>query len=126
MDLKVLFGQKLKKLRIERGLTQEALAEKVNLNPRQISKIETGEHLPSASTIEKFCEVLNILPQELFSFNTKNQSIRNRELQLIKQVQNLIKDEKYFNYINLAVNATKNKKALKALIHTLEGMELIM
>ena len=124
MDLKALFGQKLKNLRIERGFTQEMLAEKIDLNPRQISKIETGEHLPSASSIEKICEVLDVLPQELFNFENKPTS--NKELALIKQVQCLIKNEKYFNYINLAIKAIKSKKALNALIHTLEGMELMM
>ena len=124
MDLKALFGQNLKNLRIERGFTQETLAEKIDLNPRQISKIETGEHLPSASSIEKICEILDVLPQDLFNFDTK--PVSNKELALIKQVQSLIKNEKYFNYINLAVKATKSKKALNALIHTLEGMEMMM
>lgn len=126
MDLKKMFGQQLKLLRIERGYTQESLAEKINLNPRQVSKIETGEHLPSAQTIEKICETLDVLPQELFSCETKNQHNTNKELILLKQVENLIKDEKYYNYINLAIRATKDKKSLNNLIHTLEGMKLIL
>lgn len=126
MDLKKAFGQQLKLLRIERGYTQENLAEKINLNPRQISKIETGEHLPSAQTIEKICDILDVLPQELFSGCSKNQHNTNKELVLLRQVENLIKDEKYYNYISLAIHATKDKKSLNNLIHTLEGMKLIL
>ncbi|MBQ3642134.1 helix-turn-helix transcriptional regulator [bacterium] len=60
MDVKKIFGQRLKLLRVERGYTQESLAEQINLNPRQISKIETGDHLPSASTIDKICDTLDV------------------------------------------------------------------
>ena len=126
MDLKVLFGQKLKTLRVERGFTQEILAEIVDLNPRQISKIETGEHLPSASTIEKLCEVLDVLPQEFFTVENKNKKVLNNEIILLKKVEKLIRDEKYYNYVNLAIDAVKSKRALSTLIHTLEGMKIIM
>ncbi|MBQ8458870.1 helix-turn-helix transcriptional regulator [bacterium] len=125
MDLKALFGRNLKKLRQENGLTQENLAEHIGLNPRQVSKIETGEHLPSANTIEKICTTLAVLPQELFNNENVDEMFDNKKILLMKQVQNLIKDEKYFNYISLALKATKDKKALHDLILTLEGMKLM-
>ena len=126
MDLKALFGQNLKKLRSERGLTQECLAESLELNSRQISKIETGEHLPSAKTLEKLCEVLNVLPQELFTFDREKTKSVSKELLLIRQVEKLIKDEEYYDYINLAIKAIKDEKSLNNLMLTLNGMKLTM
>lgn len=126
MDVKKIFGQRLKLLRVERGYTQESLAEQINLNPRQISKIETGDHLPSASTIDKICDTLDVLPHELFTIDNKIQFSRNKELKLIKQVEELISKGKYYNYVQLALNATKDKKSINDLIHTLEGMKIMM
>lgn len=126
MDVKKIFGQRLKLLRVERGYTQESLAEQINLNPRQISKIETGDHLPSASTIDKICDTLDVLPHELFVIDNKIQFSRNKELKLIKQLEELISKGKYYNYVQLALNATKDKKSINDLIHTLEGMKIMM
>ena len=39
-------GEKIKKVRMLRGITQHDLAEKVGLTEKQISKIETGVHYP--------------------------------------------------------------------------------
>ncbi len=37
------FGGNVRRLRVERNLTQEALAEKADLNIRTVQKIEAGE-----------------------------------------------------------------------------------
>ncbi len=68
MDLKVLFGKKLKSLREERGLTQQELAELVNMQPNSIAQIEIGYKAVSFATIEKFAEKLDISYSELFDF----------------------------------------------------------
>lgn len=68
MDLKLLFGKKLKALREERGLTQQELAELVNMQPNSIAQIEIGYKAVSFATIEKFVEKLDISYAELFDF----------------------------------------------------------
>ena len=74
-DFKIAFGKHLKILRVKKRLTQEKLAELVGLNPRQISKIETGEHFPSSTTIELFCLKLDLSPRILFDFDFLEQEI---------------------------------------------------
>lgn len=46
-----LLGEKIKKLRQNKGLTQEALAEKTSLTPSYIGQIERGERKLSVETL---------------------------------------------------------------------------
>jgi transcriptional regulator with XRE-family HTH domain len=68
-NFKKEFGANLKALRKTRGMTQEKIAELIDLHYRQMSKIETGDNFPSGRTIEKLCYVLKVSPAELFNFN---------------------------------------------------------
>ena len=47
MDNKKLLGSRLKELRKRKGLTQEKLAELVELEPASICNIENGYNYPS-------------------------------------------------------------------------------
>ena len=69
--LKQAFGQNLRLLRKARGLTQEKLAELVNLNQRQLTRIENGTSFVSSDVLEKLVIALNIEIKELFDFNLK-------------------------------------------------------
>lgn len=68
-DFKKKFGANLKKLRKSRNITQEKLAELIDIHFRQMSKIETGENFPSSKTIENICYALKISPAKLFDFD---------------------------------------------------------
>lgn len=54
-------------MRINRGLTQEALAEAVDISQRAMSGIETGENFVSAETIDKLVKALDTSMEELFA-----------------------------------------------------------
>ena len=57
MDLKAI-GRRIKIAREQKGLTQEALAELVDLTPMHISVIERGF---KPTKLETFCRIANIL-----------------------------------------------------------------
>ncbi len=61
-------GRMIAQIRKQRNLTQEDLAEKVDLHYTTISRIETGESDPPVSTIEKIARALKVPLSELFSF----------------------------------------------------------
>ena len=67
MNVKKLLGEKIKKLRISNGYTQEELAEKIDISQRALSGIETGKNFLTAETLDKLVRVLNIKYSELFS-----------------------------------------------------------
>ncbi|AFL83521.1 putative transcriptional regulator [Belliella baltica DSM 15883] len=68
MDIKEKFGNRLKTLRKEKGLSQEELAEKSGLNRPYISGIEQGKRNVSLEVMEKLAEALGVGIEELVRF----------------------------------------------------------
>ncbi len=64
---KELFGQSIKNYRKINHLTQEKLAELIEIDPRQVARIEAGGSLPSLDTFLKMVKVFNISPNELLN-----------------------------------------------------------
>jgi len=68
-------GATIKRLREEKGLTQEQLAQKIFVSNKTISKWETGHGLPDISFLEPLAKALDISVIELFSGNeVRNQN----------------------------------------------------
>ena len=70
-DLKVRFGKRLRKLRRNKDLTQEQLAEAVDCSVEFISLVERGVNAPSVAGLEKFAKALNVEVRDLFTFEGK-------------------------------------------------------
>ena len=58
MDIKKTFGEKIKRLRKAKNLTQEQLAEMINIAPKNLSKIEVGTSFVTAETLDKLVVAL--------------------------------------------------------------------
>lgn len=63
------FGNHLKKIRKELGVSQEELAYRTELELSQIGRIERGVINTSISNVFLIAEVLNIPPKVLFDFD---------------------------------------------------------
>lgn len=61
-------GLKIKELRERNHLTQFKLAELINMEPSNLSKIERGIQMPKEETLEAIIKALNIELKELFEF----------------------------------------------------------
>lgn len=75
-------GKNLRKARLERRLTQEALGVKLGIAPQTISKWERGESLPDAVLLPKLTEILGISLDRLFdqkaaSFEDATAAVKN-------------------------------------------------
>ena len=55
-------GDRIKEIRKKQGLTQEQLAEKVDITLEYISQIERGLKIPSMQVFIKLVEVLDVSP----------------------------------------------------------------
>lgn len=66
-------GYKIKEIRKARQYTQIELAEKIDVDPKYLSRIETGMSSPSLKTIEKIVEVLHADIGQLFDFSEYKQ-----------------------------------------------------
>ena len=88
VNIKKEFGAKIKRIRVKRGLTQEQLAEKIEIAPRTLSGIENGKNFVTSETLGKMLDVLEITSSELFAFDhIKPQEDLKEEL--LKDIKNL-------------------------------------
>lgn len=72
MDQKAI-GKRIKSAREKKGLTQEQLAEQINLSPMHISVIERGNKLPRLETLINIANVLDVSADILLQDVVNNQ-----------------------------------------------------
>lgn len=66
--IKLIFGETLRELRKQKGITQEKLAEYVGLQPTTIASIETGRSFTSSEALASLCNYFEVEPA-VFFFN---------------------------------------------------------
>lgn len=59
-EINIQMGSRIRKARLQAGLTQEAFAELLNLGPKHISAIERGIVGLSMETLQNICQVLHV------------------------------------------------------------------
>lgn len=67
-----MFGQRLRELRTTKKLTQETVAELIDIKPENYSRIENGLSFPKPENIVKLSKVLDVEIAELFQFSHLN------------------------------------------------------
>jgi transcriptional regulator with XRE-family HTH domain len=67
-DLVVKVGERIRRLRKEKGLSQERLAELSGLHMNYVGQVERGEKNLTLETLEKIVSGLDISLEELFHF----------------------------------------------------------
>lgn len=65
-DLRAAFGRRVRELRNERKLSQEALAERARLHWTYVSAVERGLRTPGLDVIGRLAAALKVSPSELF------------------------------------------------------------
>lgn len=58
-------AQKLKDLRVERGLSQSGLAKKSGLDRKTVNRIENGRFSPSLDTLIRVCSTMSVTVSEV-------------------------------------------------------------
>jgi transcriptional regulator with XRE-family HTH domain len=59
------FGETVRRLRKERNLSQEALAERADMNADFVGFIERGENVPTLTTILQLARALGVQPSAI-------------------------------------------------------------
>jgi transcriptional regulator with XRE-family HTH domain len=66
-DLNILMGRNLRKMRLERNMTQDQLAERLGLNNScVVTKWEAGRKGIGKTLLLKLCKALNVKPSQFF------------------------------------------------------------
>lgn len=109
-------GEKLFELRKSKNLTQDDVAEKLNVTRQTVSKWETNQSTPDFDKIVPLCELYEISPNELLTGEKQEQESTTREednqFNLNDAKKHLFtrgKDED--NYENMTNNQIKKKSA---------------
>ena len=97
MDNKKLLGKRIKEIRKQSGITQEKLAELIDIETTSLSGIESGRHFPSLPTIEKIANNLNVELKTLFDFNHL-QSTENMKSVIVNNIDKLDNEKVAFIY----------------------------
>lgn len=78
MKLKTILGKNIKYHRYRKRLTQEKLAEVLNVSSNYVGRLERGQHSPSLEKIEKIANALNVKAFELFLERDDYDNLPNR------------------------------------------------
>ena len=68
-------GEFLKTLRKEKKLTQEELADKMNVSRRTVSRWETGSNLPDLSILVELADLYDVDMREIFNGERKDKTV---------------------------------------------------
>lgn len=88
------FGEKLKQVREDNGMTQETLAGRLYVTRQAVSRWECGARYPDLLTTKKIAEILGVTIDELVSGEELQKNIE-REPVLAKPVPNIIQTVLY-------------------------------
>ena len=82
-------GEVIRRYRKQKGMTQDALAQELNVTAQSVSKWETGRSLPDASIMLDLCAVLGITVNDLLSgeviMENYNKEMEKKIVELVKQ-----------------------------------------
>ncbi len=78
MDFRQVFATNLRRLRHEKGLSQEVLALEAGVNRTYVSKLEKGASYVGLEIIEKLAEVLEVEPAELLRLRARSRRRTNK------------------------------------------------
>lgn len=114
-------GERIKKIREARGLSQKEVSATLSMDQSQYSKIEKGKTDPTTTTLDKIAKAMGVSLAELFISNDPLEEVNSidkstmEKLQLLEQLD---EDEKQsvFKIIDGLVSKKKMKDNLQSML----------
>lgn len=90
LNIKKQLGVKIKKLRQNKGYSQEQFAEAIGIATRTLCGIETGKNFLTADTLERIITTLQITPEELFAVSPDRpaEELKTEMIEIISNLKN--------------------------------------
>ena len=79
-------GEFLRRLRREKGLTQEQLAERFNVSSRTVSRWETGSNLPDVGTLIELADFYDVDIRQIIDGERKGENMDRETKDMLKKV----------------------------------------
>jgi len=97
-DIKESISDRIRRLRIQKGISQKEFADQVGLHPAQYNRYEKGENVPATETLGKLADALGVSVDYLYEGETEDAIIADfddRELlQMFKEIEKFSTDKK--------------------------------
>ena len=90
----IKIGSFLKQLRKEKGITQEQLAEALNVSNRTVSRWETGNNMPDISILVDIADYYNISIPEIIAGERKSETMKKEEREIARSMSDYATTEK--------------------------------
>lgn len=102
-------GQRIRKFRTERKISQEALALSSDIYPAYLGRLERGERCPTIETIYKICDGLKISMSELLDFDVDVKPTSEEAKHRIEKAMSGLSDEEAIRIAEIVENVLKFK-----------------
>jgi len=118
MKNKNIIGEKIKKLRLEKNITQKDLAKHSNCTHIQVSNYENGKVIPSTDVLISISECLGVTLDFLVRDKVSDiAKTKLNDVELLKQFEKIIKlEESTKNLIKEVIEAIIVKSQLKQIV----------
>jgi transcriptional regulator with XRE-family HTH domain len=91
-------SERIRRLRIQKGISQKEFADQIGLHPAQYNRYEKGENIPSTDILGKLADALNVSFDYLYEGQKEDAitaDFEDRELlQMFKEIEKLSTDKK--------------------------------
>lgn len=94
IDKKEIIGRRISAFRFREGLTQNQLAELVNLSNTEISNLECGKNSLSYPTLVGLCEALDVCPCQLMTGAIK-EKVEDNIIDIVRELDAKERDTLY-------------------------------
>lgn len=88
------FSKNLKKIRLDKGLSQEVVANELNITRQGYANYEKGTSSPTLDSVEKIADALDV-DMDYLLFKDKIDSLEDKKLEFEKRLQRLELSSKY-------------------------------
>jgi len=110
-------AEQIKKIRKEKGFSQQELADKLSMNRVQYNRIETGKSDPTMNILQRIATVLEIDMVQFFEAKNNEQDIHTINEPLLQKVKLLdeldeVQKKSICNIIDTAIANKRMKQAL--------------
>ncbi|MBQ5325015.1 MAG: helix-turn-helix transcriptional regulator, partial [Oscillospiraceae bacterium] len=103
-------GKKIRLLRLSNNMTQEQLAEKLNVTPQSVSKWENNITAPDIQLLPEISVIFGVTIDELFSITEESKLERIENLFLNSSDITVISDKDFESYRTFLVENIDNSK----------------
>ncbi len=110
-------GERLRTLRMQKGVSQRAFTKQIGINYTQYNRYENGETIPSAESLSKLAEALDVSVDYLLEGKREDAATANWEdrelLALFEEVERFSDEEKA--HIKAVIKAFVTQKKVKTI-----------